>query len=147
MAQPRNREALSLQGKDMSSDGGSEKAPLKEGLKADKKTGKKSKLSPAPSTGTAVNIAIAEIVLRNVANAMRGKVQADISQADAHKRASGERDAVDGRSLITSIGLYGAGRLAGKSRAGLGLVAGGLLAKSLYERGKAVRERRAKRGR
>lgn len=109
--------------------------------------GKKSKLPPAPATGTAVNLAIAEIVLRGLADRMRGKVQADISQADAHKRKRGERDAVDGRSLITSVGLYGAAKLARRSRAGLGLVAGGLLAKSLYDRGKAVRERRAKRGR
>lgn len=104
----------------------------------------KSKLPPAPATGTAVNLAIAEIVLRGVADAMRGKVEADISKADAVKRKAGQKDAVDGRSLLTSVGLYGAARLAGKSRAGLGLVAGGLLAKSLYDRGKAARERRAR---
>ncbi|MEP0392738.1 MAG: hypothetical protein ABJ205_11160 [Erythrobacter sp.] len=107
-------------------------------------TSKTSKLPPAPSTGTAVNLAIAEIVLRGVADRMRGRVNADISKVDARKRESGERDAVDGRSLLTSVGLYGAASLAKKSRAGLGLVAGGLLAKSLYERGKAVRETRSK---
>jgi hypothetical protein len=109
--------------------------------KAPKKSGK---LPPAPATSTAVNLAIAEIVLRGVADRMRGRVNADLSAADKHKRETGEKDAVDGRSLLTSIGLYGAARLAQKSRAGLGLVAGGLLAKSLYERGKAVRERRNK---
>ena len=109
--------------------------------KAPKKSGK---LPPAPATSTAVNLAIAEIVLRSVADRMRGSVAADLSAADKRKREIGEKDVVDGRSLLTSIGLYGAARLAGKSRAGLGLVAGGLLAKSLYERGKAVRERRAK---
>jgi hypothetical protein len=103
------------------------------------------KLPPAPTPGPAVNLAIAEIVLRGVADRMRGKVQSDISRADAEKRDKGQADAVDGRSLLTSIGLYGAARLAKRSRAGLGLVAGGLLAKSLYDRGKAVRERR-KRG-
>ena len=108
---------------------------------APKKSGK---LPPAPATSTAVNLAIAEIVLRGVADRMRGRVNADLSAADKRKRETGEKDTVDGRSLLTSIGLYGAARLAEKSRAGLGLVAGGLLAKSLYERGKAVRERRAK---
>lgn len=108
---------------------------------------KKSKLPPAPTTGTAVNLAIAEIVLRGLADRMRGRVDAGLSAADKQKRDTGVRDAVDGRSLLTSVGLYGAARLATKSRAGLGLVAGGLLAKSLYERGKAVRERRAKRAR
>lgn len=93
-----------------------------------------------------MNLAIAEIVLRGVADRMRGRVNADLSAADKHKRETGEKDAVDGRSLLTSIGLYGAGRLASRGKGGLGLVAGGLLAKSLYDRGKAVRERRAKRG-
>lgn len=111
--------------------------------KADKPP-KKSKLPPAPTTGTAVNLAIAEIVLRGLADRMRGRVNADITRADAIKSETGERDAVDGRSLLTSVGLYGAARLAQKSRAGLGVVAGGLLAKSLYDRGKAVRERRAR---
>ena len=106
------------------------------------KPAKKNKLPPAPATGAAVNLAVAEIVLRGIADRMRGKVAADISQADAQKRKNGERDAVDGRSLITSVGLYGAAKLAKRSRAGLGLVAGGLLAKSLYDRGKAVREKR-----
>jgi hypothetical protein len=110
------------------------------------KTSKSSgKLPPAPGSGKAVNLAIAEIVLRGVADRMRGRVETDVSEAEAAKKATGSRDAVDGRSLITSVGLYGAARLAKKSRAGLGLVAGGLVAKSLYERGKAVRERRSKR--
>lgn len=106
------------------------------------KTPKKRKLPPAPKTGAAVNLAVAEIVLRGVADRMRGKVNADISKTEAEKRKAGEKDPVDGRSLLTSVGLYGAARLAQRSRGGLGLVAGGLLAKSLYERGKAVRERR-----
>ncbi|WP_298334692.1 hypothetical protein [uncultured Erythrobacter sp.] len=105
----------------------------------------KGKLPPAPTAGTAVNLAIAEIVLRGVADRMRGKVQADISKAVIEKRKADQADAVDGRSLLTSVGLYGAARLAKRSRAGLGLVAGGLLAKSLYDRGKAVRERRKRR--
>jgi len=111
------------------------------------KASKKSKLPPAPATGAAVNLAVAEIVLRTIADRMRGKVNADINKVDAQKRKTGARDAVDGRSLLTSVGLYGAARLAKKSRAGLGLVAGGLLAKTLYDRGKAVRDRRMKRKR
>lgn len=100
------------------------------------------KLPEAPSTGAGVNLAIAEIVLRSLADRMRGSVEADISKASSIAKDTGERTNVDGRSLLTSVGLYGAARLAGRSRAGLGLVAGGLLAKSLYERGKKVRERR-----
>ena len=100
------------------------------------------KLPEAPSTGTGVNLAIAEIVLRSLADRMRGSVEADISKASSVAKDTGERAKVDGRSLLTSVGLYGAARLAGRSRAGLGLVAGGLLAKSLYERGKKVRERK-----
>lgn len=112
-----------------------------------KKKGTLRQLPPAPAAGAAVNLAIAELVLRAISNRMRVQIDTEIFEADLEKRKSGERDAVDGRSLITSVGLYGASRLARKSRAGLGLVAGGLLAKSLYERGKAVRERRAKRAR
>lgn len=96
----------------------------------------------APIAGAAVNIAIAEIVLRTIADRMRFKVEEDIFRNDLEKRKAGQRDAVDGRSLLTSVGLYGAARLAKRSPAGLGVVAGGLLAKSLYDRGKAVRKRR-----
>lgn len=108
-------------------------------------TKKPSKLPPAPTAGAGVNLAIAHIVLSAIADRMRGQVDAGLAKADAQKRKSGTRDAVDGRTLLTSIGLYGATRLATRSRAGLGLVAGGLIAKSLYERGKAVRKTREER--
>lgn len=102
----------------------------------------KSRLPAAPATGSGVNLAMAEIILRAGADRMRGKVNSDISIAEAEKRKAGLRDAVDGRSLITSVALYSAAKLATRSRAGLGLVVSGLLAKSLYERGKKVRKRR-----
>lgn len=103
---------------------------------------KPGKLPAAPASGSAVNLALAEIIFRGLADRMRGKVSSDIAAAEKAKKLSGEKDAVDGRSLLTSVGLYGATRIAKQSRAGIGLVAGGLLAKSLYERGKTVRERR-----
>lgn len=121
-------------------------APNDAGEKASESAGTQpaGKLPAAPQAGKAVNLAVAEIVLRGVADRIRGQVEAGVSQAETAKKATGERDAVDGRSLITSVGLYGAARLAKRSRAGLGLVAGALFAKSLYERGKAVRERGGK---
>ena len=97
-----------------------------------------------PLATSATNIALVEIVLRALSYRLRDKVESEMVDAANEKRDSDEKKLVDGRSLVTSIGLYGAARLAAKSPAGLGVVAGGLVLKTLYDRGKALRKERAK---
>lgn len=110
-----------------------------------KKKGRKKSFAPVFPVSSSVNHSLTEIILRAGADLIRGQVDGDITAAETAKRKAGLRAAVDGRSLITSVALYGAVKLATRSRTGLGIVAGSLIAKSLYERGKAVRERRTKR--
>jgi hypothetical protein len=54
---------------------------------------------------------------------------------------------VDGRSVATSLALWGASRLATRSPVGLAVVAGGLAAKVLYDRGKRLEGKRRARKR
>ncbi|UAB77762.1 hypothetical protein INR77_13400 [Erythrobacter sp. SCSIO 43205] len=98
-----------------------------------------------PLATSATNIALVEIVLRALSYRFRDKVESEMVEAANEKRSNEEEKLVDGHSLITSIGLYGAAKLAAKSPAGLGIVAGGLVLKTLYDRGKSVRARRAAR--
>lgn len=109
----------------------------------DKRT-KPVKRALKPLATSAANIALVEIVLRAISYRLRDKVDHAMVEAANEKRDSGEEKLSDGHSLLTSIGLYSAGKLASKSPAGLGLVAGGLALKTLYDRGKAKREARAK---
>jgi len=53
---------------------------------------------------------------------------------------------VNGRSIATSMALWGASRLATRSPLGLAVVAGGLAAKLLYDRGKRLEANRSARG-
>lgn len=51
--------------------------------------------------------------------------------------ADAPREYSDGRAALSAIAVYGASKLAARGTAGLALVAGGLVLKALYERGKA----------
>ncbi|KPP84858.1 hypothetical protein [Erythrobacter sp. HL-111] len=92
--------------------------------------------SPDPNT----NLMIADIVLRGASVLLRRKLrdrmlleEYDPDQATKFK---------DGKGLIRTVGLFGASRLAAGSLPGLAAVAGGLFAKTLYDRGKARELRR-----
>ncbi|WP_143738097.1 hypothetical protein [Erythrobacter donghaensis] len=52
---------------------------------------------------------------------------------------------IDGRSVATSIALWGASRIATRSPIGLAVVAGGLAAKVFYDRGKRLETKRRER--
>jgi len=94
-------------------------------------------LSPNPAT----NLLIAEIVVRGLANVMRSRIGEGVAKAsyESDERA---QEVIDGRGALTSLALYGAARLASRSPVGLGIVASGLIVKTLYDRGKQVQERR-----
>jgi hypothetical protein len=96
---------------------------------------------PVFSPNPATNLVVAEIVVRGIANVMRRQVEERVAKA-TYESEDRAREVLDGRTALTSLALYGAARLASRSTAGLGIVAGGLIAKSLYDRGKIVQRRR-----
>jgi len=80
------------------------------------------------------NILIADIVLRGASTLLHRDVQGRVVKASAEP-VDDEQDELDGRTIITTLGLYTASKLANRSVAGLGLVAGGLVLKVLHDRG------------
>lgn len=96
---------------------------------------------PVPSTNPATNLVIADIIIRAVSTMVRNKVERRVASAsfDDDERA---RQFVDGRTIVTSMALYGASKLATRSPLGLGIVATALVGKTLYDRGKTVQKKR-----
>ncbi len=89
-----------------------------------------------PSTNPATNLLIADIVLRGASTLFRKNVEKGmVRKSDDEEKA---RELLDGRSIITTLALYGASKLATRSVPGLAIVAGGLIAKTLYDRGRSI---------
>lgn len=93
---------------------------------------------PSPIAGT--NLVIADIVLRAAGGLLRNRMEKGLLVA-SYDKAKAEK-LVDGRSVATSLALWGASRLATRSPLGLAVVAGGLAAKVFYDRGKRLEARR-----
>ena len=91
---------------------------------------------PLPSPNPATNLLIADIVLRGASSLFRKNVEKRVAQKSAETEEDAQ-DLLDGRTLLTTLALYGVSKIATKSPVGLGLVATGLIAKTLYDRGKA----------
>lgn len=98
---------------------------------------------PSPIAGT--NLVIADIVLRAAGGLLRNRMEKGLLVASYDKAKADKL--VDGRSLATSLALWGASRLATRSPVGLAVVAGGLAAKVLYDRGKRLEDKRRARKR
>jgi hypothetical protein len=98
---------------------------------------------PLPSPSAVTNLVIADIVLRAAGGFVRDRMEKGLL-VKSYDKAKAER-LVDGRSLASSLALYGASRLARRSPLGLAVVAGGLAAKVLYDRGKGLELKRRKR--
>jgi len=107
-----------------------------------KQAAAKSGSLPLPSPNAATNLLIADIVLRGVGRVMRNTLEQRMLIANYDPAKA--RELVDGRTILTSVAIYGASKLAARSTPGLALVAGGLAAKALYDRGKARQQRLAK---
>lgn len=98
---------------------------------------------PSPIAGT--NLVIADIVLRAAGGLLRNRMTKGLLIANSGTSEAGKAKAeklVDGRSVATSLALWGASRLATRSPVGLAVVAGGLAAKVLYDRGKRLEGKR-----
>lgn len=99
--------------------------------------------SRLPSPDPVTNLMIADIVLRGAGAMLRHRLEKGLLTGQLD-RARAER-LVDGRGMVSTLALWGASRLATRSPVGLAVVAGGLAAKVLYDRGKRIEaQRRAK---
>jgi hypothetical protein len=96
-----------------------------------------------PSPDPVTNLVIADIVLRGAGNLLRRRLEKGLLtgqlEADTAKKL------FENRGIASTLALWGASRLATRSPVGLAVVAGGLAAKVLYDRGKAIEGRRRKR--
>jgi hypothetical protein len=96
--------------------------------------------SRLPSPNPVTNMVIADIVLRGAGSLLRQRLEKGMltSQLEADKA----KRMVESRGVVSALALWGASRLAMRSPIGLAVVAGGLAAKVLYDRGKQVQVRR-----
>lgn len=95
--------------------------------------------SRLPSPNPVTNMVIADIVLRGAGSLLRQRLEKGLltSQLDGDKA----HHLVESRGVVSALALWGASRLAMRSPVGLAVVAGGLAAKVLYDRGKQVQAR------
>lgn len=96
---------------------------------------------PLPSTNPATNLLIADIVVRGASTLLRKSIDKRVVRASADSDEEA-REVLNGRTILTTIGLYGASKIATRSLPGLALVTGGLVAKTLYDRGRVLQARR-----
>lgn len=104
--------------------------------------GNRRKRLSGPSTNPATNLLIADVVIRSASRLFRNKVEKRVARASYGDDDNAGR-VLGGRTLVTSLGLYAISRLATRSVPGLMIVTGGLVAKTLYDRGKALEQRNA----
>lgn len=98
---------------------------------------------PLPSPQVSTNIVIADIVLRAAGGLLRDRLEKGliVRHLDGTDKAE---QLVAKRGIARSALLWGASSIARRSPLGLAVVAGGLAAKVLYDRGKALEAKRGK---
>ncbi|BDI61844.1 hypothetical protein [Qipengyuania nanhaisediminis] len=104
-------------------------------------TSKTSLIAPSPNPAT--NMLIVDVLTRGIGMMMRRKLEHRVVAQSTGDEVEAE-ELVDSKSLLSSLALYGVSRLAVKSPVGLGVVATGLVLKTLYDRGAARKRRRRK---
>lgn len=113
-------------------------------IQKDSEDHKAERPSLLPSPDATTNLLIADIVLRSASRLFRRNVERRIARSGVSDgEAKLESSTFHGPSLLTSVALYGASKIATRSPVGLGVVAGGLILKTLYDRGKARQKREA----
>lgn len=105
------------------------------------KGSKKPNRVPLPSSNPATNLLIADIVVRGASTLLRKSVDKRVVRASADSDEEANK-VLSGRTILTTIGLYGASKIATRSLPGLALVTGGLVAKTLYDRGRVLAARK-----
>ncbi|MEM7781204.1 MAG: hypothetical protein AAF697_12510 [Pseudomonadota bacterium] len=95
------------------------------------------------SHSSATSWLLAGIVASSAWDLLQRRIEKRAGKADPGVGKE-ERHELDGRAILTTLGLYAASRLATRSVGGLLTVAGGLAAKTLYDRGRARELRKAR---
>ncbi len=111
---------------------------LKDGAAQD---AKRPALLPSPNAAT--NLLITDIIVRSASTLFRRGVEKRVAKASLETEDEAKQ-LVDGRGLLKSLGLYTMSKVATRSPLGLGVVAGSMVVKTLYDRGKARQKRLAK---
>ncbi|MBI1402182.1 MAG: hypothetical protein GC147_03080 [Porphyrobacter sp.] len=96
--------------------------------------------TPMPSPDPVTNLVIADIVLRGAGMLLRKRLEKGLLTGQLASDKA--RRAVENRGMVSTVALWSASRLATRSPVGLAVVAGGLAAKVLYDRGKRVGPKR-----
>lgn len=96
--------------------------------------------SRLPSPDPATNLMIADIVLRGAGMMLRNRLEKGLLTGQLD-RDNAQR-LLDNRGMVSTVALWSASRLATRSPVGLAVVAGGLAAKVLYDRGKRIQTKR-----
>ncbi|WP_296717313.1 hypothetical protein [Erythrobacter sp.] len=100
----------------------------------------KSGESRLPSPDPATNLMIADVVLRGANLLLRKRLEKGLLTGQIG--SDNAKRLVENRGVMSTVALWGASRLATRSPVGLAVVAGGLAAKVLYDRGKRVQAKR-----
>lgn len=96
---------------------------------------------PVFSTNPATNLMIADVVVRGISSMFRKNIEKRVARV-GYGSDDKAREVLDGRTIATTLALYGMSKLATRSPVGLGIVASGLVAKTLYDRGKERQRRK-----
>ncbi len=92
---------------------------------------------PGPSTNPATNLLIADLVVRGVTRMTRQTLHKSVLRTGYSREKA--RKLANDHTILSTLALYGLSKLATRSVPGALLVGGGLLAKTLYDRGKSRR--------
>ncbi len=92
--------------------------------------------------GIGANLIVTEIILRAVSRLSRQSLEKAVARR--HYGPAKAKSIVEERSILHTVAAYGVTKLATRSVPGALLVGGGLLAKTLYDRGTAKRKTRKK---
>ena len=97
---------------------------------------------PGPSPNPATNMMMTDIALRGVSRLIRNSVHKAMLQTRHNNRMA--KKAVENRSMLNSLIMYGVSKVATRSVPGFMLVSSGLAAKTLYDRSQNRRDARSK---
>ncbi|MEP5938143.1 MAG: hypothetical protein ABJ239_07445 [Erythrobacter sp.] len=92
---------------------------------------------PGPSTNPATNLLIADLVVRGVSRMTRKSLHQTVLKTGYS--AEKAKKLAEDHTILSTLALYGLSKFATRSVPGAVMVGGGLLAKTLYDRGKARR--------
>lgn len=92
---------------------------------------------PGPSTNPATNLIIADIVMRGVGRIVRNSLHKGVLRTRYSRDKA--KNIVENRSAVQTLAIYGITKIATRSVPGALLVGGGLVAKTLYDRGQSRR--------